>query len=172
MGVKTHCQYQWSWDKHYSPGILGDPGADSGGEGKSKQAGKYGTKEKPDQFQTVAAVLASDWCFWLVPENLSFSGTNQKPERWRPFGTGLVRHCPQGLFWPFFTFLRALFFRPFKFSLAPTICPWVSEDALRAVTTYVLCCYLAPSMSALKMCIFSNIVLKWHYFCCGLGHPV
>ena len=26
--------------------ILGDPGADSGGEGKFKQAGKYGTKEK------------------------------------------------------------------------------------------------------------------------------
>ena len=26
--------------------ILGDPGADSGGKGKSKQAGKYGTKEK------------------------------------------------------------------------------------------------------------------------------
>ena len=26
--------------------ILGDPGADSGGEGKAKQAGKYGTKEK------------------------------------------------------------------------------------------------------------------------------
>ena len=26
--------------------ILGDPGADSGGKGKSKQGGKYGTKEK------------------------------------------------------------------------------------------------------------------------------
>ena len=26
------------------------------------------------------------------------SGTNQKPERRRPFGTGLVRHCPQRLF--------------------------------------------------------------------------
>ena len=26
--------------------ILGDPGADSAGEGKSKRAGKYGTKEK------------------------------------------------------------------------------------------------------------------------------
>ena len=39
--------------------------------------------------------------FWLVPENLCFSGTNQKPER----RTGLVRHCPQGLFSPFFTFL-------------------------------------------------------------------
>ena len=41
----------------------------------------------PDQFQT-------------------FSGTSQKAERRRPFRTGLVRHCPQGLFSPFFTFLR------------------------------------------------------------------
>ena len=56
---------------------------------------------------------------------------SQKPERQRPFGTGLVRHCPQGLFWPFFTFLRALFFRSCRLSLAPTICPWVSEDAIR-----------------------------------------
>ena len=61
-------------------------------------------------------------------ERRNFSGTNQKPERRRPFGTGLVRHCPQGLFSPFFTFLRAIFFRPFRLSLAPTICPWVSED--------------------------------------------
>ena len=43
-----------------------------------------------------------------MPENIS--GTNQKPERRRPFGTGLVRHCPQGLFSPFFTFLRAIYF--------------------------------------------------------------
>ena len=33
-----------------------------------------------------------------------------------------------GLFLSFFTFLRAIFFRPFRLSLAPTICPWVSED--------------------------------------------
>ena len=26
------------------------------------------------------------------------------------FGTGLVRHCPQGLFSPFFTFLCAIYF--------------------------------------------------------------
>ena len=26
--------------------ILGNPGADSGGDGKSKRVGKYGTKEK------------------------------------------------------------------------------------------------------------------------------
>ena len=31
---------------------------------------------------------------------------------------------------------------------------------LRPVTTYVLCCNLAPSISALKMCIFSNVVMK------------
>ena len=59
-----------------------------------------------------------------------FSGTNQKSERRRPFGTGLVRHCPQGLFSPGFTFLLAIFFRSFRLSLAPTICPWVSEDVL------------------------------------------
>ena len=61
--------------------------------------------------------------FCLVPENLCFSGTNQKPEWRRPFGTGLVRHCPQGLFPPFFPFLRATFFRPFRLSLAPFYLP-------------------------------------------------
>ena len=66
--------------------------------------------------------------FWLGRKTQKFSGTNQKWERRRPFGTGLIRHCPQGLFSPFFTFLRAIFSRPFRLSLAPTICPWVSED--------------------------------------------
>ena len=66
--------------------------------------------------------------FWLVPENFCVFLPNQKPEWWRPFGTCLVRHCPQGLFLPFFTFLCAIFFRPFRLSLAPIICPWVSED--------------------------------------------
>ena len=40
----------------------------------------------------------------------TFSGTNQKPERRRQFGTGLVRHCPQGLFSLSFSFL---FFVPY-----------------------------------------------------------
>ena len=56
-----------------------------------------------------------------------FSGTNQKSERRRLFGTSLVKHCPQGLFSPFFTFLCAIFSHPFRPSLAPTIRPWVSE---------------------------------------------
>ena len=66
--------------------------------------------------------------FWLVPENFCVFLPNQNAERGRPFGTGLVRHCPQGLFSSFFTFLCAIFFRPFRLSLAPTICPWVFED--------------------------------------------
>ena len=49
-------------------------------------------------------------------------------KRRRPLGTGLVRRCPQGLFLPFFAFLRAIFFLLFWLSLAPTL-PWVSEDA-------------------------------------------
>ena len=66
--------------------ILGDPGADSGGKGKSKRAEKYGTKKSKERREE--------------------------------------------LFSPFFTFLRAIFFRPFRLSLAPTICPWVSEDGV------------------------------------------
>ena len=55
--------------------ILGDPGADRGGKGKSKRANENGNKEKysrarrapgdtfsPDQFQTAGVVLNSDWC--------------------------------------------------------------------------------------------------------------
>ena len=34
--------------------------------------------------------------FWLVPENLCFSDTNQKPEQRRPFGTGLVKTLSPG----------------------------------------------------------------------------
>ena len=66
--------------------------------------------------------------FWLVPENVCVFLPNQKAERRPPFGTGLVRHCFQGLFSPFFSFLRATFPRPFRLSLTSTICPWVSEN--------------------------------------------
>ena len=56
--------------------ILGDPWTDKGGEGKSKRAEYYNYMERrkvkngekspwgnvlPDQFQTVAAALPSDW---------------------------------------------------------------------------------------------------------------
>ena len=77
--------------------------------------------------------------FWLVPENFCVFLPNQKPERRRPFGTGLVRHCPQGLYSPFFTFLRAIFSLPFRLSLAPTICAWVSEDVKRSTCEGLIC---------------------------------
>ena len=37
--------------------ILGDPGADSGGEGKSKRAGKYGTKKKKERREESLGIM-------------------------------------------------------------------------------------------------------------------
>ena len=45
---------------------------------------------------------------------------------------------PEELFSPFFTFLHTIFFRPFRLSLAPTICPWVSEDVSKSHTVFLL----------------------------------
>ena len=59
----------------------------------------------------------------LVPENFCVFLSNQKAERRRPFRTGLVRHCPQGLFSPFFTFLRAIFFARLDFPSPPLSTP-------------------------------------------------
>ena len=44
------------------------------------------------------------------------------------YGTKKSKEWREKLFSPFFTFLRVIFSRPFRLSLAPTICPWVSED--------------------------------------------
>ena len=43
---------------------------------------------------------------WLGRKKQRFSGTNQKPELHRPFGTGPLKTSPQGLFFSFLTFLR------------------------------------------------------------------
>ena len=66
--------------------------------------------------------------FWLVPEKHKFSGTNQKPERRRPFGTGLVK-LSQGLFSrrSLLFFVPYIFFRPFRLSLAPLSAPGSSR---------------------------------------------
>ena len=61
--------------------------------------------------------------FWLVPENFCVFLPNQKAERRQPFGTGLVRHCPQGHFLLFFTFLRAIFFCRLDFPSPPLSAP-------------------------------------------------
>ena len=77
--------------------------------------------EKSPWGQCLARPVPNGRCcsdFWLVPENVWVFLPDQKAERRRPFGTGLVRDCPQGLFSLFFTSLRVIFFRPFRLSLA------------------------------------------------------
>ena len=62
-------------EQHMATSILGDPGAVSGGGEKSSGREKHSGEEKSrrrirapgdkvltDQFQTVGAILASDWC--------------------------------------------------------------------------------------------------------------
>ena len=74
MRLKTKGKTSWYFTVK-SGRILGDPGADSGCEGKSKRATKKigeeksrgqekapGDKVLSHQFQTVGVVLASDWC--------------------------------------------------------------------------------------------------------------
>ena len=121
--------------------ILGDPEADSGGEGKSKRAGKNmawrkvkNDKRSPWGQCLTRPVPNSRHCsdLWLVPENFSVFLPNQKTERQQPFWTGLVRHCPQGLFSSFFTFLCAIFFpAPLDFPSPPLSasgCPRMAPD--------------------------------------------
>ena len=58
--------------KHECKIILGDPGADSGGEGKSKRAEKYGTKKSKERREeplgTMSYQTSSKWSlpFWLL----------------------------------------------------------------------------------------------------------
>ena len=60
------------------------------------------------------------------------------------YGTKKSKERREELFSPFFTFLRATFSRPFRISLVPTICPWVSEDAQ--------CCALVRPASRNALC--------------------
>ena len=116
--------------------ILGDPRADSGGEGKSKRVEKYGTKKSKERreeplgtksYQTSSKRSQPFWMLIGARKLLCFSAQSEARMAatvWNWSGKTLS----PGIFSPFFTFLRAIFSRPFRLSLAPTICPWVSED--------------------------------------------
>ena len=129
----------------YPRGLIYNPSSETQGQIKGARRSLngrkniYGTRKSKERREEPLGTMSHQTSskrsppFWLLigarkTEKHKFSGTNQKRERRRPFGTGLVRHCPKGLFSPFFTFRRAIFFRPFRLSLVPTICPWVSED--------------------------------------------
>ena len=101
-------------------------------ESLNGRGSKKSKERREEPLGTMSYQTSSKWslpfCLLIGQKTQKFSGTNQKQERLQQFGTDLVRHCPQGLFSPFFTFLHAIFFHPFRLSLAPIICPWVSED--------------------------------------------
>ena len=130
--------------------ILGDPGADNGGKGKSKRAGKYGTKKSKERREEPLGTMSYQTSskrsppFWLLigARKLLCFFAQSEARMAATVGSGLVRHCPKGLFSPFFTFLRAIFSWQFRIPLALTICPWVSEDG-----------------STIKLCPFSEVAL-------------
>ena len=120
---------EWGPSSETQGQILGARESLNGRENMARRKVKKGEKSPWGQWLTRPVPNGRRLSgFWLGRKTQKLSGTNQKPERRRPFGTGLVRHCPQGLFSPFFTFLRAIFSRPLRLFLAPTFCPWVSED--------------------------------------------
>ena len=96
----------------------------------------YGTKKSKEQREEPLGTMSYQTSSKRSPPFWLLIGARKTQVFWHQseartaatVGTGLVRHCPQGLFSPFLTFLRAIFFRPFRLSLAPFICPWVSED--------------------------------------------
>ena len=91
--------------------ILGDPGAESGDEGKSKRAEKCGTKKSKERREELLGTMSYH------------TSSKRSPSFWLLIGARKL----------VFTFLRVIFFRPFRLSLVPTICPWVSEDVHHTV---------------------------------------
>ena len=107
-------------------------------------------------------------------KNMAQKKSKERPEE--PLGQCLTRHCPKTcfwhqseartaatvwnwLFWPFFTLISALFFRPFRLSLPLTICPWVSEDDerrdLNPLTALVVVFSPYGTLSCMERCIIS-----------------
>ena len=93
--------------------ILGDPGADSGDEGKSKRAEKYGTKKSKERREE-------------PPGTLSYQTSSKRSPPFRLLIGARKRLCfsdqSEARTVPT-VFLRAIFSRPLRLSLAPTVCP-------------------------------------------------
>ena len=119
--------------------ILGDPEADSGGEGKSKRAGKYlkyGTKKSKERQEEPLGTISYQTSSKRTPPFCLLIGQKNAKVFWHQSEVRTAatvwnwsgKTLSPGALSPFFTFLRAIFFRPFRLSLAATICPWVSKD--------------------------------------------
>ena len=84
--------------------ILGVPGADSGGEGKSKRAEKYGTKKSKERREEPLGTMSYQTSSKRSPPFCLLIGQKN---------TNVFWHQSEGRIAP---------------TIAPTICPWVSED--------------------------------------------
>ena len=93
----------YTYNRQY---ILGDPGADSGDVGKSKRAEKCGAKKSKERQEEPLGTMSY-----------------QTSSKWSPIRS--QNGSDRLLF-----FVPYIFFRPFRLSLAPFICPWVSEDGV------------------------------------------
>ena len=123
---------------HASFAILGDPGADSGGEGKSKPGKKYGTKKskewQEEPLGTMSYQTSSKWSppFWLLigQKNTKVFWHQSEVRTAATVWNWSGKTLSSGALLAVLYFSSCHIFRPFRLSLAPTICPWVSEDAL------------------------------------------
>ena len=120
--------------------ILGDPGADSGGEGKPKRAEKYRTKKSKEwreeplgtmSYQT-SSKRSPPFCLLIGQKNTNVFWPQSEARTAATVRNWSGKTLSPGALLAVFTFLRAIFFRPFRLSFAPTICPWVSEDVFYA----------------------------------------
>ena len=89
------------------------------GEGKSKREEKYGTKKSKERREEPLGIALGTMYYQ--------TSSKRSPPFCLVIGARKLL-CffvlPQGLFSPFFTFIRAIFSLPFRPSLArPTICP-------------------------------------------------
>ena len=123
---------------HASFTILGDPGADSGGEGKSKWAEKYGTKKRKERreeplgtmsYQT-SSKRSPPFCLLIGQKNTKVFWHQSEVRTAATVWNWSGKTLSSGALLAVLYFSSCHIFRPFRLSLAPTICPWVSEDAL------------------------------------------
>ena len=116
--------------------ILGDPGADSGGEGKSKRAGKYGTKKRKERrekplgtmsYQT-SSKLSPPFCLLIGQKNTKVFWHKSEGRTAATVWNWSGKTLSPGALLAILYFSSCHISLPFRLSLTPTISPWVSKD--------------------------------------------
>ena len=116
--------------------ILGDPGADSGGEGKSKRTGKCGAKKSKERREEPLGTMSYQTSSKRSPPFWLLIGARKTQVFWHQSEARTAatvwnwsgKTLSPGALLAVLYFSSCHIFRPFSLSLAPTTCPWVSED--------------------------------------------